>query len=49
MGPGSRCAMSAACGTYLNRDRVNTGPLDDHDELQIGRYRLVFFAAQENQ
>jgi pSer/pThr/pTyr-binding forkhead associated (FHA) protein len=36
-------------GTYLNRDRVDTGRLDDHDELQIGKYRLVFFASHENQ
>lgn len=29
-------------GTYLNRERVEEGPLRDGDELQIGRFRLVF-------
>ena len=30
-------------GTYLNRDRIESGELHDGDELQIGRFKLVFF------
>ncbi len=30
-------------GTFVNRKRVDTGELTDGDELQIGKYRLVFF------
>jgi ribosomal protein L40E len=29
-------------GTFLNRRRIETGPLADGDELQIGKYRLTF-------
>ena len=29
-------------GTYLNRERVDEGPLRDGDELQIGSFKLVF-------
>jgi hypothetical protein len=29
-------------GTYLNRERVDTAPLQDGDELQIGTFKLVF-------
>ncbi len=32
-------------GTYVNRERVETSKLASGDELQIGRFRLVFFAA----
>ena len=31
-------------GTFLNRRRIETGELEDDDELQIGKYRLVFLA-----
>lgn len=31
-------------GTYVNRDRIDTVQLGDGDEVQIGKYRLVFFA-----
>ena len=31
-------------GTYLNRQRVEEAPLTSGDELQIGKYRLTFFA-----
>ncbi len=31
-------------GTFLNRRRIEQAPLDDDDELQIGKYRLVFLA-----
>jgi hypothetical protein len=30
-------------GTFVNRKRVDTGELTDGDEVQIGKYRLVFF------
>jgi pSer/pThr/pTyr-binding forkhead associated (FHA) protein len=30
-------------GTWLNGDRIDSGELDDGDELQIGRFKLVFF------
>jgi hypothetical protein len=29
-------------GTFLNRHRIESGPLNDGDELQIGKYRLTF-------
>lgn len=31
-------------GTYVNRDRIDSLKLTDGDEVQIGKYRLVFFA-----
>ncbi len=34
-------------GTYVNRDRIETAALKDSDEVQIGKYRLVFFAGHE--
>ena len=30
-------------GTYLNRERIDDAPLSNGDELQIGKFRLVFF------
>ncbi len=35
-------------GTYVNRDRIDKVVLNDGDEVQIGKYRLVFFAGHEN-
>jgi pSer/pThr/pTyr-binding forkhead associated (FHA) protein len=32
-------------GTYVNRDRIDSVELRDGDEVQIGKYRLVFFNA----
>jgi pSer/pThr/pTyr-binding forkhead associated (FHA) protein len=29
-------------GTYLNKERVDSGALSDGDELQIGKFRFVF-------
>ena len=34
-------------GTYVNRERVEVTKLASHDELQIGKFKLVFFAAGE--
>ena len=32
-------------GSYLNRSRIEASPLAGGDEVQIGKFRLVFFAA----
>ena len=34
-------------GTYVNRERVDVTKLASGDELQIGKFKLVFFAAEE--
>ena len=31
-------------GSYLNRQRIDSSPLTGGDEVQIGKFRLVFFA-----
>jgi pSer/pThr/pTyr-binding forkhead associated (FHA) protein len=31
-------------GTYVNRQRVDSHHLEDGDELQIGKFKLTFFA-----
>ena len=36
-------------GTYVNRDRIDTVQLKDGDEVQVGKYRLVFFSGHEAQ
>ena len=33
-------------GTYVNRDRVDEAKLANGDELQIGKFKLVFFTGQ---
>ena len=35
-------------GTYVNRDRIEQHRLSDGDEVQIGKYRLVFFSGHES-
>ena len=35
-------------GTYVNRDRIDVVQLTDGDEVQIGKYRLVFFSGHES-
>ena len=32
-------------GTYLNRERIDEAGLGDGDELQIGRFKLLFLQA----
>lgn len=32
-------------GTYVNRDRVDSYQLTNGDEVQIGKFRLIFFTA----
>ena len=34
-------------GTYVNRDRIEKVALKDGDEVQVGKYRLVFFSGHE--
>ncbi|MGI8899935.1 MAG: FHA domain-containing protein [Nocardioides sp.] len=34
-------------GTYVNRDRIDEVELQGGDEVQIGKYRLVYFASHE--
>ena len=33
-------------GTYLNRERVDDAALANGDEIQIGRYKLAFYAGR---
>ncbi len=33
-------------GTYVNRERIDSVLLNNGDEVQIGKYRLVFFASK---
>lgn len=35
-------------GTYVNRDRIDQVALNDGDEVQIGKYRLVFYSGRAN-
>jgi pSer/pThr/pTyr-binding forkhead associated (FHA) protein len=35
-------------GTYRNRERIEQGPLVHGDELQIGKFRLVFFTESQD-
>jgi pSer/pThr/pTyr-binding forkhead associated (FHA) protein len=30
-------------GTFVNRHRVESAPLSSGDEIQIGKFKLVFF------
>jgi hypothetical protein len=32
-------------GTYLNRDRIEEAPLGNGDEVQIGKFKLVFLSS----
>ena len=34
-------------GTYVNRQRIETAPLGDGDEIQIGKFRFVFLVGVE--
>ncbi|KUJ68308.1 hypothetical protein ACZ90_20560 [Streptomyces albus subsp. albus] len=33
-------------GTYVNREPIDAVPLNSGDEVQIGKYRMVFYASQ---
>ena len=39
--------LSSLNGTYVNRERVDVAKLASRDEVQIGKFKLVFFAAGE--
>ncbi|GAA5033476.1 hypothetical protein GCM10023258_33390 [Terrabacter aeriphilus] len=32
-------------GTYVNRERIDEAPLQQGDEVQIGKFRLVYYSA----
>jgi pSer/pThr/pTyr-binding forkhead associated (FHA) protein len=34
-------------GTYLNRERIDSAVLSSSDEVQIGKFRLVYLTAVE--
>jgi pSer/pThr/pTyr-binding forkhead associated (FHA) protein len=34
-------------GTYLNRERIESAPLLSGDEIQVGKYRLLFYAGTD--
>jgi pSer/pThr/pTyr-binding forkhead associated (FHA) protein len=34
-------------GTYVNRERIDETPLAGGDEVQVGKYRLVFYPSQQ--
>ncbi len=36
-------------GTYINRELVERGSLADGDELQVGKFKLVFLALGEDE
>ena len=36
-------------GTYVNRDRIDRVQLNDGDEVQVGKYRLVFFSGHSGE
>lgn len=42
----SVCDVGSLNGTYLNRRRVEKAVLRSGDELQIGRFRLVFYMGE---
>ena len=37
------CDTGSLNGTYLNRERIDSAVLANGDELQIGKFKLVFF------
>ena len=34
-------------GTYVNRERIDETPLSGGDEVQVGKYRLVYYPSQQ--
>ena len=36
------CDVGSLNGTYINRDRVDQQELHEGDELQVGKFKLVF-------
>ncbi|HVA61860.1 MAG TPA: FHA domain-containing protein [Mycobacteriales bacterium] len=42
----SVCDVGSLNGTYLNRERIDNTPLASGDEVQIGKFRLVYLTAE---
>jgi pSer/pThr/pTyr-binding forkhead associated (FHA) protein len=40
--------MGSLNGTYVNQERVEEMLLQNGDELQVGKYRMVFFDGASN-
>jgi len=36
-------------GTYVNRERIEEADLNDGDEVQVGKFRLMFLAGRRSQ
>ena len=36
--------MGSLNGSYVNRQRIDSSRLDDGDEIQIGKYRLIYLS-----
>ena len=34
-------------GTYVNRERIDEATLNEGDEVQIGKFKLVFFGGRQ--
>ena len=41
------CDVGSLNGTYVNRDRIDETSLASGDEVQVGKYRLVFYPSQQ--
>lgn len=41
------CDTGSLNGTYLNRQRIDTAILSNGDELQVGKFKLVFLVGDE--
>lgn len=37
--------LASLNGTYLNGERVDSAPLTDGDEVQVGKFKLTFYSA----
>jgi len=41
--------LASLNGTYLNGKRVESAPLSDGDEVQVGKFKLTFYSAHPGQ
>jgi len=37
--------LASLNGTYLNGERIDSAPLSDGDEVQVGKFKLTFYSA----
>jgi pSer/pThr/pTyr-binding forkhead associated (FHA) protein len=44
----SVCDVGSLNGTYVNRDRIDSVTLHGGDEVQIGKFRLVYFVGPDS-